>query len=194
MCTLRSALEELAAEDLRPTADAAIEGDLEEIERASRSLEAERLRRIAELDARGSFARDGYLSMSAWLVHRLRVAWSVAGQQVRLARSLRRMPGTRRALATGAVSAVSASMLASAREANRPEFTRVEATLVSAATTLPVRELRGALTYWREAVDRRGVVRDAELARERRRLHVSPALDGMVRVDGDLDPRRDRWC
>jgi hypothetical protein len=188
MSTLRSALDELGSADLRFGSDAEIEADLEEIERASRSLEAERLRRIAELDARGSFARDGYLSMSAWLVHRLRIAWSVAGQQVRLARSLRRMPRTREALSTGEVSTVSASMLATAREANKPEFASVEDTLVSAASSLPVRELRGALTYWREAVDRRGALDDAGRHRERRRLHVSPALDGMVRLDGDLDP------
>ncbi len=186
--TLRSAIEELAAEDLRFASDPDVERELEEVERAGRSLEAERLRRIAELDARGAFARDGYLSMSAWLVHRLRIAWSVAGQQVRLARSLRRMPVTRRALSTGQVSAVSASMLASAREASPPEFARVEETLVSAATSLPVRELHAALTYWREAVDRRGAVEDADRRRDARRLHVSPALDGMVRVDGDLDP------
>src|SRR5919205_281868 len=92
MGMLRSALEELAGEDLRFADDHVIEDDLVEIERASRALEAKRLRRIAELDARGSFARDGYLSMSAWLVHRLRIAWSTAGEHVRMARGLRRMP------------------------------------------------------------------------------------------------------
>ena len=185
---LCSALDDLARQDLRFAADRAIEDDLEAIERAGRVLDAERLRRIAELDARGAFARDGYLSTSAWLVHRLRIAWSVAGQQVRLARALRRMPRTREALSTGRVSTVSASMLASAREANKPEFARVEDTLVAAASALPVRELRAALAYWREGVDRRGAADDAAARRGRRRLHVSPALDGMVRVDGDLDP------
>jgi hypothetical protein len=188
MGILRSALQRLGARDLRSAPDEALEVELVEIENAARSLESERLRRIAELDARGSFARDGYLSMSAWLVHRLQIAWSIAGQHVRLARSLRRMPDTREALSTGRISTLSASMLASTREANKPEFARVEETLVAAASTLPVRELRGALAYWREAVDRRGVADDAGRRRELRRLHVSPSLDGMVRVDGDLDP------
>jgi hypothetical protein len=93
--------------------------DVIEIERASRAFEAERLRRIAELDTRGSFACDGYLSMSAWLVHRLRIAWSTAGQHVRMARGLRRMPRTREALSAGDVSAAATSMLVSARETRR---------------------------------------------------------------------------
>jgi uncharacterized protein DUF222 len=188
MGMLRSALDELGAEDLRFASDEAIEDDVIEIERASRALEAERLRRIAELDARGSFARDGYLSMSAWLVHRLRIAWSTAGQHVRMARGLRRMPRTREALSAGDLSAAATSMLVSARETNPAEFVKVEETLLDAATTLGPRELRGALAYWREVVDRRAALEDSERRRELRRLHVSPALDGMVRVDGDLDP------
>jgi uncharacterized protein DUF222/HNH endonuclease len=186
--TLRSALDELGAEDLRFASDQALEDDLIEIERASRSLEAERLRRLAELDARGSFARDGYLSMAAWLVHRLRIAWSTAGQQVRMARGLRRMPRTREALTAGEVSATATAMLVSARETNAAEFAGVEQTLVEAAATLGMRELRGAIAYWRDAAARAGAADDAEGTRERRRLHVSPVLDGMVRVDGDLDP------
>jgi 5-methylcytosine-specific restriction endonuclease McrA len=188
MGTLRSALEELAAEDLRFAADEVIEDDVVEIERASRGLEAERLRRIAELDARGSFARDGYLSMSAWLVHRLRIAWSTAGQHVRMARGLRRMPRTREALAGGDVSATATAMLVSARETSPAEFVRVEETLLDAACTLGPRQLRAAIGYWRDAVDRAAAIDEAERRRELRRLHVSPALDGMVRVDGDLDP------
>lgn len=188
MSTLRSALDELGAEDLRFASDQALEDDLIEIERASRSLEAERLRRLAELDARGSFARDGYLSMAAWLVHRLRIAWSTAGQQVRMARGLRRMPRTREALTGGEVSATATAMLVSARETNAAEFAAVEQTLVEAAATLGMRELRGAIAYWRDAAARAGAADDAEGTRERRRLHVSPVLDGMVRVDGDLDP------
>jgi uncharacterized protein DUF222/HNH endonuclease len=188
MGMLRSALEELAAEDLRFASDEALEDDVIEIERASRALEAERLRRIAELDVRGSFARDGYLSMSAWLVHRLQLAWSTAGQHVRMARGLRRMPRTREALAAGDVSTTAASMLVSAREASPAEFVRVEETLLDAATTLRPRELHGAIAYWRDAVDRRSATDEAGRRRELRRLHVSPALDGMVRVDGDLDP------
>ncbi len=188
MSTLRSALDELRAQDLRLASAEEIEGDLEEIERASRALEAERLRRIAELDARSAFARDGYLSMSAWLVHRLRIGWSTASQQVRVARAFRRMPATREALSSGDVSTAAASMLVGAREANKPEFRRVEETLVQAAVGLPVRELKHAIAYWRQAVDARTVAGEAERMRELRRLYVSPALGGMVRVDGDLDP------
>jgi hypothetical protein len=58
---------------------------------------------------------------------------------------------------------------------------------VDAARSLSVVQLKVAVAYWRERVDAR-----ADEAHERRfarrRLFVSPVLDGMVRVDGDLDP------
>jgi uncharacterized protein DUF222 len=130
--------------------------------------------------------------MSAWLVHRLQLRWSTAGQHVRMARGLRRMPRTREALAAGDVSTTAASMLVAAREASPAEFVRVEETLLDAATTLRPRELHGAIVYWRDAVDRRSATDDSERRRELRRLHVSPGLDGMVRVDGDLDRRPGR--
>src|SRR5438874_4715686 len=45
-----------------------------------------------------------------------------------------------------------------------------------------------AVSYWQQTADRRGPEEYAERLHGRRRLHVSPTLEGMVRVDGDLDP------
>lgn len=101
MSTLRSALDELRAEDLRYASDEGLETDLTELERAAGALEAELARRVAEIDRRGSFRRDGYLSISSWLAHRFRMAFSAATQLVRLARAFEHMPRTREALAGG---------------------------------------------------------------------------------------------
>jgi hypothetical protein len=51
-----------------------------------------------------------------------------------------------------------------------------------------VADLRRALDHWRSTVDQRDAERAEEERFERRNLHVSPTFDGMVRIDGDLDP------
>ncbi|HET7870861.1 MAG TPA: hypothetical protein VFM85_11175 [Actinomycetota bacterium] len=85
MSTLRSALDELGAEDVRHASHDVLEADFAELERAAGAVEAELARRAAEIDRRGSFRRDGYLSISSWIAHRFRMAFSAATQLVRVA-------------------------------------------------------------------------------------------------------------
>jgi hypothetical protein len=186
--TLRSALDELQAEDLGWLADEQLEEDFGELQRASQVLEAERLRRLAEVQRRASFERNGYLSATSWLADRFRMAWSYASGQVRMARALAEMPVARAALAAGELSASSLPLLVAAREIDPAVFADHERILVDAARTLSVVELKYAIWYWRQAIDREGALKEAERLRERRRLHASQTLDGMVRLDGDLDP------
>jgi hypothetical protein len=107
---------------------------------------------------------------------------------VRLARALEETAHLREALSAGEVSCSAAGVLVAARESNPGEFARAEEALVQAARTLGVRELRRVVAYWRQAADPERASRDAERLHELRRLHVSPTLGGMVRLDGDLDP------
>ena len=118
MSELRSAIEGLRAESLPALPDARIEEDFAELHRASEQLEAERLRRLAEIDRRGLYARDGHLSVASWLVGVHQVAWGLAREQVRLARGLEAMPVTRRALEAGELSMSAARSLVAAREAD----------------------------------------------------------------------------
>lgn len=108
--------------------------------------------------------------------------------QVRLARALEQMPLTADALAQGEVSSAAVGLLVVAQQACPEAFAGSEGWLVEAARTLSFAELRSAVAYWRQAADREGAELEEERRFERRRLHVSPMLDGMVRVDGDLDP------
>ena len=70
MSEMRSCLEELRAEDLAEVSDQVLEEDFAELQRAAEILEAERLRRLAELDRRRPYLRDGYLSTSTWFARR----------------------------------------------------------------------------------------------------------------------------
>ena len=101
MSELLSALEELRGEELSGLADARLESDFAELQRAGEMLEAERLRRLAEIERRGSFRRDGHLSAASWLAASFKVGWGQAKDQVRTARGLERMPETRKALEAG---------------------------------------------------------------------------------------------
>lgn len=188
MSTLRSALDELRVEDLRFVGDDGLAADLDELERAARVIEAERARRLAEFERRGAFALDGHRTLSSWLAHRHRVPHSTAAGHVRFARALESMPATAEALACGEISETAVSLLLSARDAAPEQFAASEEMLVDAGRVLSVGELKRAVDYWRQFADAERAAEDEERRFERRNLHVSATLDGMVRVDGDLDP------
>jgi hypothetical protein len=85
---LRSAVETLQAEILADLPDARIEEDFAELQQAGELIDAERLRRLAEIDRRATFRRDGHLSAASWLASRFKVAWGHARNQIRMARAL----------------------------------------------------------------------------------------------------------
>ena len=188
MSELRSAIEGLRAEELSMLPDARIEEDFAELQRAGELLELERLRRLAEIERRRLFERDGHLSAAAWLTARHRTGWGTARTDARLARALARMPATVRAAEAGEVSLSAARVLVGAHEAEPEAFAQVEHQLVEAARTHSVSDLARVASLWRQRVERERDPGGDESVRARRRLHASVSFQGMVRVDGDLDP------
>jgi hypothetical protein len=188
MSELRSVVDALRSESLPELPDARIEQDFTELQRAVELLEAERLRRLSEIDRRRIFERDGHLSAAAWLATTFKVTWGSARQSVRVARALEEMPTTRRALDDGDLSMSAMRLLVMAREADPAAFQRDEAQLVDAARIHSMNDLQRVAAYWRQAVEREHSLDGDDKLRERRRLHASVSFLGMVRVDGDLDP------
>lgn len=188
MSELRSALEALQGEELRSVSDEALEADFSELQRAGEILESERFRRLAEIHRRQSHRRDGYLSTASWLVDRHRLGWGAAAKEIRTARSLERMPHTRKALATGELSSSAVQVLVSARQAHPAQFRQAEPSLVEAARRLPALQLNHTVSYWRQTLDWSQGLAEAERLHEQRRLAVSTTIFGMVRLDGHLDP------
>jgi hypothetical protein len=188
MSMLRSALEEVHAEDPDRLGEADLEDGYAELERAADVLLSERLRWLAAIERRGTYARDGHLSLTSWLAGRFRKTWSAASRLVRAARALERMPATREALEEGEITSSALEVVAPAHEVDPQAFRTAETYLVDAASSLSIPDLRRVVATWcRAAEDARGT-EASERAHERRRLHVSPTLEGMVRVDADLDP------
>lgn len=116
MSELRSAIEPYRREVLAGLPDARLEEDFAELQRAAEQIEAEALRRLAEIERRRCFETDGYLSAAAWLASRFGLGWGGARQAVHLARSLEQMPAARRAMEDGEISLQAVRILAQARE------------------------------------------------------------------------------
>src|SRR5436190_18772314 len=101
MSTLRSGLEELRGQDLGSLSHGELQDRLGEIERACGALAGERARTVAEVERRGSFERDGHLSMASWVETKLGTPFSDAAPEVRVARAREEMPEGREALSEG---------------------------------------------------------------------------------------------
>ena len=187
---LRSVVSSLRAETLSELPDARVEQDFSELHEAVEALEAERLRRLAEIDRRRLYKRDGHLSTASWLTGRFCMAWGGASSDVRLARGLGEMALVHKALQDGEISLSAAHVLAAAHEAEPEAFDKAEPLLTEAASRHSISDLRRAVVHWRHLVEseRAGVIGYGEILRARRRLHASVTLEGMVRLDGDLDP------
>src|SRR5918994_2114919 len=187
MSELRSAVEMLRSESLAELPDAHIEDDFAELHGAVEPLEVERLRRLAEIDRRKLFERDGHLSTASWLVSAFRVAWGVAREHVRLAKALEQMPSARAAVNDGEVSLSSVRVLASARDADPQAFARAEPTLVDAARMHTVGDLARVASYWRDAAIRERARRDDADDARHQTLYASKTFRGRVRADADLN-------
>ncbi len=184
----RSAIESLRVEILAELPDARIEEDFAELQRATEQLEVERLRRLAEIERRGLFERDGHLSAAAWLASGFNLAHGAAHEQLRIARTLEHMPRAREALEVGDVSMSAVRVLVGAREADPDAFARDESVLVQAARIHSIPDLGRVAAYWRQGAERERALGGETALRARRRLHASVSFAGMVRLDGDLDP------
>ena len=162
--------------------------DLSRTRRQIAGLEARANRMIAEAEQEGVPAAEGFGSTVAWLIDLTGDPPYVCRAQVALARSLRHMPLTMEAFSAGRLSVSRVRLLAECREAAPAEFARDERLLVEQARGLAARVFPVVLSHWRRLADADGAIEAAERAFARRRLHVSALWEGMVRLDGDLDP------
>ncbi len=185
---LVDAIDLLQSEDLSSPASGQLKADLLELEAKSRALDAERLRRLAEIDRRGDFEDEGYVSTAAWLRDRTVISHGQALARVEMARRLATMRLSQAAFADGRIGWEAVRMLAGARDAHPGAFLADEATLVGAAESLPTHLLRQALEHWKDAYDPEHFAAAQEAKHRRRFLYASRTFDGMVRLDGELDP------
>ena len=183
-------LEELADAHRQGARESKDAIDPAHLRRLADRLEFAWVRAVGEHDRSGAWLDDGAVSSASWVREHCRVPHGVARATVDLARTLQSLPETSEAFATGDISRRHAETIANACTPERRDaMVEVESALVDAASasTSP-RELRGIVQRVTDAIDGDGGAATANEQHERRRLHVSPTLDGMVAIDGLLDP------
>jgi hypothetical protein len=122
---------------------------------------------------------------------RLRLGAGAAASAVRTARALFRGPlaATAAALTSGELSSAHAAVVASGTHTLPEHLTgEAEPVLVEAARRLDPPRLRRVLGHLQLVADPDGADRDRERRHQRRGLWLAPTFEGMVAVDGLLEP------
>jgi len=191
---LTAAVEELATQDLDSLTDAARAERILALRWLLDRLEGQWLQELAGVDARGAAGAEHDLqvgSTASWLRTRLRMGTSAARGGVRTARALFRGPlaETARALTDGELSPAHATVLTVATQ-EFPDHLTVEAepVLVEAARRLDPPRLRQVIGHLQLVADPDGAQAMAERRHARRGLWLAPTLEGMVALDGLLEP------
>jgi hypothetical protein len=186
--SLASLVDGLVTEELPHMRGSDLAAEVVDLRRQIDRLEAQWRRRVAEFDRRSQHRVDGAVSTASWIRWRCRLPARTASRVVKEARALSEMPATSEAVAAGEVPVAHMAMLVTARDRHPDAFPATESTLVDAAKHLSVSELRKLIGYWEQNLDPDGAVDDAAKLYDRRRLHASRSLDGVVHIDGMLDP------
>jgi hypothetical protein len=157
-------------------------------------LEGQWLKELAGVDAQGAAGAEQDQqpgSTTAWLRQQLRMGADAARSAVRTARALFCGPltGTAQALVDGVISPAHARVLADGTHDLPPHLAaEAEPVLLELAGKLDPPRLRQAVAHLRQVVDPEGAGQAAERRHARRGLWLSPTFDGMVAVDGLLEP------
>ena len=192
----RQSVDGLVAQDLDGLSDTAQAEGVRALRRLVDRLDGQWLKELAAVDARGAAGAEegvpaGSTSTAAWLRRRLRMSPTAATSSVRTARAVFRGPlaQTGQALLAGELSLAHAQVLASGTQ-DLPAHTTAEAepVLVEAARRLDPLRLRRVVGQLGRVADPEGADAQAERRHQRRGLWVSPTWEGMVALDGLLEP------
>jgi hypothetical protein len=194
LAELTAAVDRIAAQDLDRLTDTARAHWLLTLRRLVDRQEGYWLQALANLDARGAAGADQDSpapSTASWLRNRLRMGAGAASSCVRTARALFRGPLTRtaQALCDGELSMAHAAALAHGTH-DLPDHTTAEAepTLVAAARRLDPPRLRRLVGHLRATLDPDSADQQAERRYQRRGLWTATTWEGMVALQGLLDP------
>jgi hypothetical protein len=194
LAALAAAVEGLAAQDLDGLADAVRAERVLALRRLLDRLEGHWLAELAAVDARGAAGAEQGIqapSTASWLRTRLRMGAGAASSLVRTARTLFRGPltATATALTDGDISPAHAAVLAhGTHDLAVHTAAEAEPVLLEAAHRLDPPRLRRVIGHLRLVADPGGVDAKAERLHQRRSLWLAPTLEGMVALDGLLEP------
>jgi hypothetical protein len=139
-------------------------------------------------DSTGEYRAAGALSSVAWLKWKCRLSGGAAAERLGIARQLEQLPKTQDAFAKGEVGYQHVAALArTAENVGSAPVRQHEATLLQAAQTMDPGRFAGIIKDFEQRVDAASVLGQANRAYARRYLHLSEAVNGLLRLDGLLD-------
>ena len=191
---LAALVDQLVAQDLTGVTDAVRAERVLVLRRLLDRLEGHWLAELAGIDARGAAGADQGVqapSTASWLRSRLRMGAAAASSAVRTARARFRGPltATAQAVTDGDLSAAHAAVLAAGTQ-DLPLHVTAEAepVLVDAARRLDPPRLRRLLGHLRLVADPQSERDRAERRHRDRWVRLTPTFEGMVAIDGLLEP------
>jgi hypothetical protein len=185
---LSSILARLRRRDLSEYHVDQVAEDVVELRRLLDGLEVEWTRRVAHLDRSGRLALDGYPSMTSFLKGRCQMAGARAQRAVALSHRLSDLPFVVKAFEADDLSLDQVQVFGHLPQHLSEELAAAEVGLVNAASPLSVADTRRLLEYWKTAVDGPGTAATAEELADQRYLFCAKTFEGMVKLDGLLDP------
>ena len=162
--------------------------DLKALRAVIDALEAEFSAEARRVQLRKEHLADGSATVVTWLGRLCGMSTTSAADRLCVGTQLESLPRVARALSSGEIGYQSASLLCHLRDQlgeKRDRFDEVE--MLELARNHSVSTLRFLCRYARHVADPDGFFRDAEADYSRRRLHLSPLIDGMHLIDGLLD-------
>jgi Domain of unknown function (DUF222)/HNH endonuclease len=194
LAALTAAVEDLVGEDLDRLPDATIANSELQLRRLLDRLEGHWLKGLATLDARGAAGAEADVqvgSTAGWLRQRLGMSANAAHSAVRTARAVFRgpLPQTAQALTDGTISPAHASVLAHGTHDLPAHLTaEAEPVLLEAAQRLDPGRLRQVVGHLCLVADPDGADHQAERRHGRRELWLASTWEGMVAINGLLEP------
>lgn len=190
---LEAALDALQGECLDTVADERLQDEIDRFHRLRARLEAESLRRAGAWNDRGLWAARGARSARAELGRRWQMGVGAAGDRLEVASRLKGAPATDAVFASGDLSYEKARLLCTAVASDVPDeakaaFAACEASMVEAARLNTYAKVRELMAFWQAHADPEGHRERSNSKFERRGLSVSTTFEGMVAIDGLLDP------
>jgi len=168
------------------------------LQRQVNRLQAALIDRLGAFDAADGAQAMASVSTANWLRHRVGLPAGQAAETVRTARALRRtLPATAQALEKGEVTAHHAQAIvhtvqrvgdAVVADKHQEVTAEIETVMLGVGRSVDGGSLHGFGRRVREVIDPDGSLTDANRQYDRRWLTVAKSIDGMVNVEGLLDP------
>jgi uncharacterized protein DUF222/HNH endonuclease len=137
----------------------------------------------------GGYRADGALGMVPWLRTHGKLSAGAAAEHVETARQLEQLPRTEEALARGEIGYQHAvAMARTAEHVGAAQVRKAETMLLKAAESMDPGQFVGVAKSFEHQVDAESALVEANRAHQRRYLQIGEAINGLVRIEGQVTP------